>query len=286
MKYIIILSTILFALSCANKKRVFQNAEIDNSKLELYFLIPDRGLIDSSIPETDLIGGFMIEDNEIVKEIMNTWEFPILEKEKPTIPLYYLEISKNNVFYISRWINRDLTTIMGEHLHKFDKEAILKYKKHFKPIIAYKLKINRLSEARKFISALIDNSIYIPFHREGMLYQWEEYSGKIVLECNIDKLPNFENSKMKDDYLKTEFPGIGKAEIYLWDKYTSDKTATFEIISELDFSNKISDDYTIKTKWTELTDLEIIVFNKPESDLLQLANEKGVETLKIEKIDY
>jgi hypothetical protein len=286
MKHTLILLTIFFAIGCTNENRIFQNVKIDDGNFELYFFIPDTALIDSSISESDLINGFMIDNSKIVKEIINTWEFPILEKRNPIIPLYYLETSKNNEIYISRWFNSDLTVLMGKNHHQFDKKSLFKYEEYFKPLIAYSITISRLSEARQFISILIDDNHYIPYHKEGMLNQWEEYSGVIELECKIDNLPNFANSEMEEEYLKQEFPDIGKAAIHLWDKYSSDTIATFSIITESDISKNIPGDYNIKTEWTELTDLEIIVFNTEKDELLQIANKHGIEILDIKKIDY
>lgn len=285
MKQTIILITIFFAISCTNENKIFQNAKIDDSNFDLYFFIPDKSLIDSSISESDLINRFMIDNDEIVKEIMNSWEFPILEKRSPIRPLYYLETSKNNEIYISRWFNSDLTVLMGKNHHQFGKESLFKYEKYFKPLIAYNITISRLSDARQFISILIENNFYIPSHKENMLNQWEEYRGIIELECQIDELPNFENAEMEEEFLKQEFPNIGKANIHLWDKYSSDSIATFGIISETDITKSIPRDYNIKTQWTELTELEIIVFNTEKDELLQIANKHGIEIMNIKKID-
>jgi hypothetical protein len=286
MKQTLILFLSLFAISCTNDNRIFQSAEIDNSNFDLYFFIPDKQLVDSSISESNLINGFMIENDEIVKEIIQTWEFPILEKKKPIRPLYYLETSKNNKMYISRWFNSDLTVLMGKNQHQFEKESLFKYKEYFKPLIAYQIRINKLSDARRYLFILMENNHYIPSHGEYMLYQWEEYSGIIELECELDKLPNFSDTKMEENYLNQNFPNIGHAEIYLWDKYSSDSIASFSIISEKDISKSIPPDYSIKTEWTEFTDLGLIVFNTPEKELLQIGNKHGIEILDIEKIKY
>jgi len=230
--------------------------------------------------------GFNIENSDIVKEIIDTWKFPVMESDKNVKPLYFMEISKDNEAYRSRWINDSLNILIGDYYQIFDKNSILKYKPYFKPLIAYRLIINNLSEARRLVDILLENNGYLPFHKKERPYYWEEYWGSIALEYPIEKLPEFENSEDVDNFLQDKFSEISKVKSNIWNREYTDKTAIFEIMTPFDISRKIPQDFTISSEWKELSNLELIVFNLTEEEIRSIAQNNNINLKTIEKQNY
>lgn len=289
MRKVFAIFLILFVLSCKNEKKAFQNISTANGDFKLYF-IPNKEFFShkDSISDNTIKEGFKIDSNEIVKEIINTWKFPIRLNINNVNLLYYIEISKNNEVCCSKWINDSLNLLAGKHYLAFNNSALFKYKSCFKSIIAYKLVINNLSDARRLVGILLNNKGYLPSHGKNFPYTWEIYSGMIELAYPLEKLPKFKDSKEVDEFLQKEFKNISKVESSSWtiDDYNSNKDAIFEIMAESDISRKLPNHFKRISFWKELTDLEIIVFDLSEEELKSIVNRNYITLKTIEKINY
>jgi len=283
MKYTIGLIFLILITSCNKKQRVFDKAEIDNGEFEIYFT-PMLDFYDSS-SGLELYDRFKIDNNEIVKEIINTWEFEIVEKNKNLLPLYYIELSKNNKTYISRWLNDSLSIILGPNHLKFNKKHLDKYSSYFKPIESKIIVVKELLQARKLLEIIPNINGYLPYHNENLKHMWEKFSGTIAVEYPTENLPEFDNTEDVVAFLNKELAGISKVELSEWIRNYTDETAYLKILCESDISNQLPENFKLIENWIELKNLEITVYNLSYSEITYIGENYGIDIVEIKNIN-
>lgn len=282
MKQIIYVLIIISCIGCSSKGTVFEKADTDKGVFELYF-IPHKEFVATP----DIFEGFKISNSEIVKEIINSWEFEIVDGKRDFNPCYYLEIAKDNQTYIGRWINDSLNIIAGSKRFRFSEEILAKYKEHFKPLISNSVTIKSLKDSRNFIKLVNLNKGYLLFHKNDLdFYEWEKYCGSIQIEYLKNDLPNFNDSEEINKFLNKDFQGISEVRMISCDLRTSDSLAFFEILTESNITTKLPSMYRIKKNWEELHNVEIEIFNLKTDEIQSIARKNNIEIIDIKENNY
>ena len=201
MKRYLPLLLILLSCSLSKDRKVYEDVDPSWENVELYFF-QDTDFIKlvSSSMNLDLIDGFKISDEKVVKQIVETWAFPKATKWNG-YPVYKLELSVDKKTYSSKSINESMSIISshGEFL-SFDKSELMKYRDHFLPLGQQKIRISKRKDAISFLKVARKNGGYLRFNNsEKLIYPFEKWPGKMTIEYPQSLIP--ESEKDPFDYV-------------------------------------------------------------------------------------
>jgi len=283
---ILLIGIIIVNFGCKTNENIFSKVDFNSNGYKLYF-INSVNLAEQHFNECDYQNThsiFYIDDNFFLKKLQQEY---ISETENDIFPnqtrcFYVLQLVKNKKLVwggFVDWNNRILKS--SKDRYQINIEKLTNDSLKFKKASCFKIKIQELSNARKFYTLLIENGAFIyglQFLKENPLFI---YNGEILLKTDTTKLSmKRKGSEIEKDILN-DFKGLGKIRVTNIHSEISDVDIKITIQSEQNIDNLIPSRYIITKTYKPIEDIDLIAIDIDEQKINQI-----IEINKLNGITY
>jgi len=278
MRNIFLIFIIILQFSCDGSKRIFKDLDTtgDNLKICIFPLNLNIGEETCALP---LKNGILIDDQQIIKTILNEWEYN--ENAKICFPEFKVYILKGNVLHYSLSFNRCLDNVQTGHgSFVFEPNKLLKHKDFFNPLIGIEVQFEKLEECRSFKN-IIENEAFILVEGADSLFEWEKYRGTVQIKKEgIKNLIGLD----AEDLINRELQSNKNYELINWTYNKGDASIIMELMT--DSSIYLPKTYSSLRGYQEFQNISFNLIGVDKERAYKLAADNKIKLQSIKEIQF